>query len=136
MPRFILFRRAGTAAFYLAVVGVVALLAVRWCMNTAAEDLRRTAHQESGQSASQSTSPVGPVLARLLAGDVEQSTPTAREDRASLLDQRADRLGETAGALALVGLVLALLTPERNAANPGHRTGKVPAISTSNSGSD
>ncbi len=124
------------AAFLVVVASVVAILLVRWTLNTTANDLRLAAHLPSAQGAQVLPPAIDTRVAAWFAASSGGSAPADATARANLLDQRADRLGEMAGTVALAGVLLALATPDHRAATRGQRSGQVPATSTSSSGSD
>lgn len=128
-------RRVGGVGFHLVIAAVVVLLGVRWVVSTTSGDIRQTLAEPSGQGAPTLPASLDSQVVRWLAPGIQGDTSTQRIARADRLDQRADRLGETAGTLALAGVLLALVTPDRGNAKDGQGSGQVPASSTSSSGS-
>ena len=124
----------GTWLFVVVVVGVALSIGFSFAMNAAADDLRGQARIASSLPPEQSRTPWGTWLAARIAADVTPSEFAATLERADQLDHRADRIRELAGAAALGGLVLMLVTarPETRAASERARSN--PVASTRSNG--
>ncbi len=112
------------------VVVVLCLLGTGTAFDIAAADLHSQAVAQRGESAQPRTL-WGIALSDRLASDVE---PKERDAAAIVLGNHADRLRELAGVVALGGLLFALFTGDRRAAEPRRDVETSPLASTSSNG--
>jgi hypothetical protein len=128
--------RAGMLVVLILTVLTLALLAVIGALNLAAEDLHLQVETGHGEASPAERSPVGQWLSARLAADVSPADYTALETRAGELDQRADRLLEATGVVALAGMLIWLVTARPASVDERTREGDAssPVASTSSNG--
>jgi hypothetical protein len=123
------------AGLVLIVVAAIAVgVALSFAMNTAADDLRQQVKLASGQSLEHPRNPPATWLSAALTADLAASDFTALFARAEVLDHRADRIREMAGAASLLGLISLLLTARPEAAAEAPREASSPVASTRSNG--
>jgi hypothetical protein len=127
-------RPRSTVALAVIVAVVLLLLGLAWALETAAADLRAQNAILRGDN-SLARTPWSMLLAHQLAGDLP---PDELDPHTGELSNHADRLQELAGVIAVGGLLLALLTGDRAAAEPDVELERdresSPLASTSNNG--
>jgi hypothetical protein len=124
--------KLGTALVVLVTVVTLASLGVYGSFVVAAADLHAQVDALRGREVSRSA--LGQGLAAVLARDLAPTDVTSLDERALLLDHRADRLLELTAVVALVGMLVALVSG-RPAVEPNQaRDDHTPLASTSSNG--
>jgi hypothetical protein len=118
------------AALIAVVVVVLGLLATSWAFDAIATDLHAQNALVHGAESPPRTA-WGMALSAQLASDVPSD---ALAELARRFADHADRLLELAGVVALAGLLLALFSGDRSAAEPSRDVHSRPLASTSNNG--
>lgn len=104
-------------------------------IKTASSDLHTQVDVPPGDAQQSLRTPAGRALSSMLASDVPADDLRLLSDRASLLDQRSDRLLEGTAVIALVGMLVALATGRSAWRASRRRDETSPLASTSSNGS-
>jgi hypothetical protein len=126
--------RVGTVLLVVITVSVLAAVGVSAALKLAADDLATEVGQFDGTNTSPRTQP-GIWLSAPLSADLSMSDGAGVRSRVDQLSARSDRLREVAGAGALVGLLVAVLTGQTGAGVARDRDPSIPAANTASTGS-
>lgn len=125
--------RAGTCLIVVLAAVTVALMIFAYSLKLAADDLFASLEQARGTTTVVRTGP-GMWLADHMAADVPEADLVARRARADQLGTRSDRLREAAGAVGVLGILLAVLTGTGDAEGDRERETSKPAAKTTRIG--
>ena len=124
----------GTVVFAVFVIGVAISVGLSFAMNTAADDLRQQVLVATGQGAEHARTAWGSAFSASMASDIKAGDSATMLERSQELDHRADRIRELAGAGALMGLLVMLVTARPEARLGSARAEASPAASTRSNG--